>query len=581
MSHANPKSDNLTLFKWILVSCLFIFTLVAGYLGFHRYMTEQGITFNWVRPLYRSVQLFATEGGDFQGQVPIPGLLQAARFTAPVTAIVAIVFTLFAIFKEHVKRLKISFLRNHVVIIGLGTKGRNIMIDSRKNKEKVLVVEQDPLNPNLASLRPRRCLFLEGNATNINVLIKARITRAKKVYLMMGDDSQQVQVCILIYDLLNESEGGRENPLECIMHLLNHDYLSILKKHSLVRNTKDGLSLNVFNLYENSARGLFKDHPPDRTGISEKSNRYVQLIIFGFGQAGEALALQYGLTGHYLNRKQTMPRMVVFDRHAREKIAAFKKKYPSFTTYCDISMETTEASSPQLIPALETYLEDPDALNTIVFCFDNKINNLMLGLQIDALKPADPKLPFQVFIRTGDNDSLDAISRNLKPYGLPSRVCTLDAISGCDLDKMAQAVHDDYLKTRKKTAGFPSQASDVEWEELSEEFKDSNRKAADHMEVKMRSIGCEIVLKKDPRAETEISPKELELLAELEHYRWNAERSLAGWTYDSVKSNKTRTTPYLVNWEDLPSDIQDYDRNAVANIPNVVKEAGMKIVRQT
>lgn len=578
MSQANTKSDNLNLFKWLLVLALFIFTLVTGYLGYQRYMTLQGITFHWVRPLYRTVQLFATEGGDFEGQIPC--LLQAARFAAPLTAIVAIIFTLIAIFKEQIKRLRISFLRNHVVIIGLGTKGRNIMIDSRKNKEKVLVVEQDPQNPHLASLRPGKCLFLEGNATNINVLIKARITRAKKVYLMMGDDSQQVQVCILIYDLIKESGRDKENPLECIMHLLHHDYLNILKKHTLVQNVNDGLSLNVFNLYENSARELFQNHPPDRSGISAMSSKYVQVIIFGYGQAGEALALQYGLTGHYLNRKLKMPRMVVFDRHAREKIAEFKKKYPSFTNYFDLSIETTEASSPQLIPALEKYLADPDALNTIVFCFDNKINNLMLGLQIDTLEPSDPELPFQVFIRTGDNESLDAISKSLKPYGLPSTVCSLDAISGCDLDKMAMAVHADYLQTRKKTADFPSQATDVEWEELSEEFKDSNRKAADHMGVKIRAIGCEIVSEDDPREKTEISPEELELLAELEHYRWNAERSLAGWTYDSVKSNKTRTTPYLVNWEDLPSNIQDYDRNAVANIPNILKEAGMKIVRQ-
>jgi hypothetical protein len=577
MSKANAKSDKLNFLNWILVLVLFLFTLVAGYVGFQHYMTQHGESFNWVRPIYRTIQLFSTEGGDLEE--PIPKVLHVVRFTAPLTAIVAIILALFVIFREQINRIRISFLRNHVVIIGLGTKGKNIMNDSLKKKGKILVIEQDPLNPNLASLKPRKCLLIEGNATNIDVLKKARITRAKKVYLMMGDDSEQVQVCVLIYDLIKGSERSKENSLECNMHLLNHDYLNILRKHTLVKNVNDGLSLNVFNLYENSARELFQENPPDRTGIPEQSNKYVQLIIFGFGQAGEALAIQCGLTGHYLNRKTSLPRVVVFDRHALEKIDAFKKKYPSFTNYCNLSFETIEASSPQLIPELEKYLADPEALNTIVLCFDNKINNLMLGLQIDTLTPSTPAIPFQVFIRTGDNDSFDAISKNLKPYGLPASVCSLNAITGCDLDKQARAVHADFLKIRKTKANFGSQDSDVEWEELSQEFKDSNRKAADHMGVKMRGIGCQIVLQSDPRPETKISPAELELLAELEHCRWNAERSLAGWTYDSVKSNKTRTTPYLVDWDKLTPDIQQYDRDAVANIPNVLKEAGLKIVR--
>jgi hypothetical protein len=473
-------------------------------------------------------------------------------------------------------------MRNHIVIIGLGTKGKNIMEESIENdkKAKVLVIEKDPLNPHLASLKNRRCRHIIGSATNIDILKKARIDHAKEVHLMMGDDSQQVQTCILIYDIIKDVNRDNAEPLKCNMHLLKHEYLDILRKHRLVQNVNDGLSLNVFNLYENSARELFQEHKPDRSGLSQSDTKFVQVIILGFGQAGEALALQCALTGHYLNRKIKLPQVVIFDRDAQKKVDEFKKRYPTYTDYCNLTFVAIEANSPQLITELEKFLKDPEALNTIVLCFDNKINNLMLGLQIDNLKPATPSLPLKIFIRTDDNESIDAISENLIAYGLPANVCSLNAITGCDLDIQARAVHTDFLNTRRKTKTFGSQPSDVEWEKLPQEFKDSSRKAADHIGVKIRGIDCEIVsIEKDPREPAELKPDEVELLAALEHYRWNAERSLAGWTYAKVKSDENRKTPHLVDWDKLPEDIKQYDRDAVINIKNVLQVAGLKFVR--
>lgn len=581
MSNLETESNKKKMYFWISVIILFVINLVIGILGYQHYFELHGEPFGFARSFYRTLQLFTMEGGDFDA--PIPVLLHVVRFTAPLVTIGAVILALWEIFEKQWKRWRISRMKNHIVIIGLGTKGKNIMAESleKEKKAKVLVIEKDPLNPHLASLKNRRCRHIIGSASNIDILKKARINHAKQVHLMMGDDSQQVQTCVLIYDLIKEMNRDKGDPLECNMHLLKHEYLDILRKHRLVQNINDGLSLNVFNLYENSARELFQEHKPDRSGISETSTKYVQLIILGFGHAGEALALQCALTGHYLNRKNKIfPQVVIFDRDAKNKVEEFKKRYPTYDEYCHISDKAIEANSPQLIPELEKYLKDPEALNTIVLCFDNKINNLMLGLQIDGLSPSTPSIPFQVFIRTDDNESIDAISKNLKPYGLPSSVCSLNAITGCDLDEQAKAVHADFHKTRKTNKSFGTQASDVDWDELPQEYRDSNRKAADHIGVKMRGIGCQIVsAKDDPREPTEFTTSEVDLLAELEHYRWNAERSLAGWTLGEVKSEENRKTPYLVEWDDLPEKIQQYDRDAVENIPNVLNEAGLKIVR--
>lgn len=76
-----------------------------------------------------------------------------------------------------------------------------------------------------------------------------------------------------------------------------------------------------------------------------------------------------------------------------------------------------------------------------------------------------------------------------------------------------------------------------------------------------------------------VSTEEIELLAEMEHTRWVAERVLAGWTYAVKPKNETRrTNPNLIPWADLEGTIKKYDRDAVTAIPGLVSEVkGMKI----
>ena len=167
----------------------------------------------------------------------------------------------------------------------------------------------------------------------------------------------------------------------------------------------------------------------------------------------------------------------------------------------------------------------------------------------------------------------------MRPYGLASKVCSHETICSEFLDKKAIAFHNNYLKKRSKEADYGKKNADVPWEELSQEYKDSNRKAADHIGVKMRAVGCEIVKTDDPRPDAIITQEELIMLAKLEHKRWNAERSLAGWTYCKIRNDKARETPDLTDWENLTKEAQEYDINAVINIPELLANVELKAVR--
>ena len=68
-------------------------------------------------------------------------------------------------------------------------------------------------------------------------------------------------------------------------------------------------------------------------------------------------------------------------------------------------------------------------------------------------------------------------------------------------------------------------------------------------------------------------------LAELEHERWCRERTAEGWTAGPTRDDERKVTPYLVDWDQLPEDVKDYDRNAVRALPELLTFAGYEIVR--
>jgi hypothetical protein len=80
---------------------------------------------------------------------------------------------------------------------------------------------------------------------------------------------------------------------------------------------------------------------------------------------------------------------------------------------------------------------------------------------------------------------------------------------------------------------------------------------------------------------SEFTSEEVEVLARTEHRRWMADRLLGGWVLEPRDIRK-RTSPYLVEWEDLPThpvNVPDFDRNAVRILPEVLGRVGMEIRR--
>ena len=100
---------------------------------------------------------------------------------------------------------------------------------------------------------------------------------------------------------------------------------------------------------------------------------------------------------------------------------------------------------------------------------------------------------------------------------------------------------------------------------------------------KLETLGYEIVpdggCYPDQRV-TALTPSEIECLAVLEHRRWVAERTKAGWTYGTERNVEAKTSPYLVPWEELPERAREWNRSAIRNIPALLAAENLAIARK-
>lgn len=127
-------------------------------------------------------------------------------------------------------------------------------------------------------------------------------------------------------------------------------------------------------------------------------------------------------------------------------------------------------------------------------------------------------------------------------------------------DELAERIHDTY-RARFGSSG-PAGAP---WARLPETYRRANRRAADHLPVKLWTIGlrepggssdpflvdphshAKVIM---PCAESTAEDALLRRLSRIEHDRWCAERRLDGWRFGEVRDDARRIHPLLVPFDD-------------------------------
>lgn len=110
---------------------------------------------------------------------------------------------------------------------------------------------------------------------------------------------------------------------------------------------------------------------------------------------------------------------------------------------------------------------------------------------------------------------------------------------------------------------------------LSEEFKDVNRVFARNFLRRLGQIGYSLISRRSGMPSVVFSDSQIDLLAEIEHFRWMAQKVSMGWIYAPVRDNQLKQHPCLVPWELLGAELKDRDRAMVLHFIQALQERGL------
>ncbi len=153
---------------------------------------------------------------------------------------------------------------------------------------------------------------------------------------------------------------------------------------------------------------------------------------------------------------------------------------------------------------------------------------------------------------------------------------------GNDVDRVARAIHEIYLKARRRDRTYdPKKRTHQRWDKLPEDVKESNRGQANQIPAQLLSIGLTFEERIGARgAAIRLTARQVEPLARREHERWMAEKRREGWVYGPKRDDRRRIHDCLRPWEELGA-AREKDREAVRAIGRHLDAAGFRIVPAT
>lgn len=494
---------------------------------------------------------------------------------------------------------------------------RHVVIVTGGDVQEVRYATQHTLS---AAMRRMKITVLRGGLDDAETLKSVYAGRAERLYIV-GDDPRAGDydsVNVACWNEVRRQCAGRSY-VPCFLLLehasttrvlqrLDHEHLSELDTTVVWRPEAIAQRILVHR-----TDGSERPYPPlDRDGIGPDDRHTVHLVLYGMTTFAEAMAVTAAQTCHFPNyvRDNTLRTKItlIVPEWQREKEASFRARLehlfalsrittdgktvePEGEDYLDIEWEfvhgniADEAVRKRLVQYYQENAEDRCYL-TVALCMEEARSNIEAALYLPRVYHGS-NVP--IFVYQPDSEELVCMAgnevsmyRNLFAVGSvresydPSIKGMIRAgrqvnyIYSCGPDYKGMT-DDPELLGRLWHTSYANRMSSIH--------------CANHAEVKRRSMGGSSV------------PEEwVEVMARVEHNRWNVEKLLASWA-PADKENCRRLKQYetdgdldkrdelkqelakqktvfmhycIVPYDDLLVDMQECDERIVKNIQDVL-----------
>ncbi|RYE09365.1 MAG: hypothetical protein EOP22_09720 [Hyphomicrobiales bacterium] len=541
----------------------------------------------WQDPLYTVLLAFSLDGTFLTSQ---SWLTVAGAFAAALAFYLAVLGSLWAVFRGHFGSWRAARQRDHVVVVGDGADAEELALALAPTVRVVLVSSR--------ALDAPRVFRIERPGATSELIAAANVHKARAVVVMLDDEKLNAAIATSI---ASGCDGEAGPAIWCRV------------RDRLIADRVSGAELGasrilVFDEAQMMARDVFARHPAHAIAERMAAGR-VHFLVIGFGGLGQAMAEEAIFSG--LASGLGKPMITIIDKHAATAEAIYRATRPALDSAADVAFIGAELITAQNAPVLMgstlAQLAARDAVSPvtgILICLGSDADNIRVALALPDIRRREGRYFAPAFMRLRDPDAESVVfagaadnvvdpNTGVIAIERPTALMASDILDSAQRDAAAQRLHDVYTRNAAR-----SSAAGSEWNRLAETYRRANRRSADHIAAKLFSLG----LASEHDAHTPVTVRRsahqhviapllggdsdaLEQLAALEHRRWSADRIIDGWSYDAQRDDDRKHHPLLEHGEysRLAESEQQKDRDQVRTVLSSVvtddREGAMTEIR--
>ncbi len=578
-----------------------------GFLGFTAKFPPRGEASAFVADnlnnLWRSLALLRMEGepGDDDGWP-----LVIARYLAP-AATVAFFYSVFGRFMKWRMQGRLDAMVHPTVIIGLGARGRAF---AKSRDGEVAGLDLDP-TASIENDRHHQVAWMVGDGREAGALDKVGVRRASHVLILTGSDAvnleilQKVTLCC----------AGRAHGPKIWVRLRNRLLARQLdREDDFARGALSGKTQQMspdavpevqpFDAERVAAQQLLRAHPlVDLADL--RGQQRVHAVVIGWTGFAFAFIEQLARLAPYKDFK--VPRVDLVVRRRDEVKTALAALQPAF--HVQIA-PNNEVDQPPLLKLTLHALDDESGVPTLGQMEeiepgnDASVTAIVVTLGSDEASAAAAmtlrercgivgRWHAPIFVEINGNSSLTSLLQRraalpdpadqIVPIAAIDETCRLDGL--LEDDKAASAFHKAYLKSPRAGGAQPGadDSSRRPWSKLGQTYRLANRRAVDHLPIKLLSAGFHVsgFPLHAAGGAIDLDPDEAGQLAALEHRSWEIDRLLDGWRPGRARDNRRRINEAIgIPYEKLGRSVQRFDQDQIATALRMLATPGHPTVRR-
>lgn len=466
-----------------------------------------------------------------------------------------------------------------------------ILIQTSRDVEKFRM----ELFSNLTEREQRHVVIYYGNRTSDRDIENLKVRSAKEVYIIgedvRSDDTESYHDTMNMecLELIRKHLGKVHKKLTCHVMFEYQTTFSVFQYSEISNNIKDSIDFKPFNYYDSWAQqvliGRTEEYLPleGAEGIRVDSPKQVHLIIVGMSRMGISMAINAAHLAHYPNfdSKGIRTKITFIDKAANEEKDFFMGRFKELFAlshwrygnvegeeinwddenipsskyehlggdFLDIEWEFINGSV--AMKAIQDYFsnatKDENRIVTIAICLPEPNRCLASALYLNK-DVYDRVNQILVYNRYGDSlvtqmthkegNLFNPYHNKMRAFGMAYDFYNIDLVN--DIKSIADKNGEAYNSIMAKVEKVDEGKNTFGKSKVSEAW--SNFYSASTAWCKMRCIGW--------NGKRDLTKDEVNILAKVEHARWNMEQLLMGYrplTVDEqneVKADMTKKKPY-------------------------------------